>query len=264
MPEITSYAPGTPSWADVSSPDVDAAVSFYEQLFGWEAGEAGDPEETGGYRMLTQGGKAVAGVGPTRSAEQPPAWATYVTVEDAEATAEKVKAAGGTVLMEPMDVMTAGRMAVFADPAGAAFSVWQPKDHIGAELVNEPVSIVWNELRTRDPESAKRFYGEVFGWDAMPYPDMEGYTVWTIGGTDPDNGKGGMIDMAVTEMPAEVPPHWDVTFAVVDTDAVVEKAKQLGGGVLFGPADLAVGRMASLQDPTGATFSVIEMAPQSQ
>jgi predicted enzyme related to lactoylglutathione lyase len=262
LPEITKHEPGTPSWADVSSPDIEAAVSFYEQLFGWEASEPGDPEETGGYRMFTRGGKAVAGAGPTRSEEQPPAWMTYVTVADAEAAAERAKAAGGAVVVEPMDVMTAGRMAVLADPAGAVFAVWQPREHIGAELVNEPGSMTWNELRTRDTEGAKRFYGELFGWDGMAYSEMEAYTVWTLGGNAPENGKGGMIDMDGTEMPAEVPPHWDVTFAVEDADQTAERAKELGGNVVFGPMDIAVGRMAGIQDPTGAMFSVIKLAQQ--
>jgi uncharacterized protein len=260
MPEITSHEPGTPSWADVSSPDIEAAVSFYEELFGWEASEAGDPEETGGYRMFTQGGKAVAGAGPTQGEEQPPAWMTYVTVADADAAAEKAKAAGGSVMFEPMDVLTAGRMAVLADPAGAVFAVWEPRDSIGAELVNEPVSITWNELRTRDTEGAKRFYGELFGWDAMAFSEMDGYAIWTLGGNAPQNGKGGMIDMGNTDIPAEVPPHWDVTFAVADADRVAERSTQLGGNVVFGPTDVPVGRVASIQDPTGATFSVIKLA----
>lgn len=262
MPEITSHEPGTPSWADVSSPDIDSAVSFYEQLFGWEATEAGDPEETGGYRMFVQGGKAVAGAGPTQSEEQPPAWMAYVTVADADAAVENAKAAGGSVMLEPTDVLTAGRMAVLADPAGAVFAVWEPRDSIGAELVNEPISITWTELRTRDPEGAKTFYGALFGWEGMAYSGMDGYTLWMLGGNAPENGKGGMIDMESTDMPAEVPPHWDVTFAVADPDQIAEKAKQLGGKVVFGPMDIAVGRMAGIQDPTGAMFSVIKLAQQ--
>lgn len=261
MPEITKHEPGTPSWVDVASPDVDAAVDFYEKLFGWEAAEAGDPEETGGYRMLQQDGKAVAGAGPIQQEGQPPAWTTYVTVEDADATAERVKAAGGSVLAEPMDVMTAGRMAIFADPAGAVFAVWQPQEHIGAELVNEPNSLTWNELRTRDPEGAKAFYTEVFGWDPFAFEGMDGYTIWTIGGHAPENGKGGMIDMAVTEMPDEVPPHWDVNFAVEDADATAARCEELGGNVVVPPMDIPVGRMAGLQDPTGAMFTAIKLSP---
>ncbi len=262
MPERVSYEPGTPSWVDVSSPDVDAAVSFYEQLFGWQATDPGDPEETGGYRMLTQDGKAVAGAGPTQGEGHPSVWTTYVTVADADATAERVEAAGGSVFVAPMDVMTAGRMAIVADPAGAVFAVWQPRDHIGAELVNEPNSLAWNELRTRDPEAAKTFYGAVFGWGTTSAPDMEGYTIWTIGGSAPENGKGGMLDMAATPIPAEVPPHWDVAFAVADADAIATRCVELGGAVIVAAMDIAVGRMVGLQDPAGATFTAIALAQQ--
>ncbi|HKJ35141.1 MAG TPA: VOC family protein [Solirubrobacterales bacterium] len=264
MPQITSYDHGTPSWTDVAAPDTDAAAAFYSGLFGWDAGEAGDPEETGGYRMFSQGGKAVAGLGPIQQEGQPPAWLTYVTVDDADATAEQVKSAGGSVMMEPFDVMTAGRMAIFADPAGAVFAVWQPKDHVGAQLVNEPVSLCWNELRTRDPEGAKKFYGEVFGWDAMGFDAMEGYTIWTVGGNAPDNGKGGMMDMASAEMPDEIPPHWDIAFAVSDADATAAKCEELGGSVNVPPMDIAVGRMAGLADPAGATFTAIKLTPPEE
>jgi predicted enzyme related to lactoylglutathione lyase len=261
MPEMTSYEPGTPSWIDVASPDVDAAVAFYEGLFGWQSSEAGDPEETGGYRMFSHGGKAVAGIGPIQNEGQPPVWTTYVTVDDADATAEMVKAAGGSIVIEPMDVLTAGRMAIFSDPGGAVFAVWQPRDHIGAELVNEPVSLAWNELRTRDPENAKKFYAEVFGWDQMAFSEMDGYTVWTIGGNDPENGKGGMIDMGATDMPEGIPPHWDVNIAVDDADATAARCAELGGSVTVPPMDIPVGRMAGLQDPSGATFTAIKLVP---
>jgi predicted enzyme related to lactoylglutathione lyase len=200
----------------------------------------------------------------TDSRPQPPAWLTYVTVEDADATAEKVKAARGNVMMEPFDVMTAGRMAMFADPGSAVFAVWQPKDHIGAELVNEPVSLCWNELRTRDPEGAERFYGEVFGWRAMAFEAMEGYAVWTLSGNEPENGRGGMIDMASVGMPAEIPPHWDTAFAVEDADTTAARCEELGGSVTVPPMDIAVGRMAGLQDPAGAAFTAIKLVPPEE
>ncbi|MBK5111555.1 MAG: VOC family protein [Thermoleophilia bacterium] len=262
MSEISSYEAGTPSWVDVASPDIDASVAFYGDLFEWRASEGGDPEETGGYRLFEQDGKAVAGIGPIQTEGQPPAWTTYISVEDVDATTEKVKAAGGSVLSEPMDVMTAGRMAVLADPGGAVFAIWQAREHIGAGLVNEPVSLTWNELRSRDPEGSKRFYADVFGWNAMPFEQMPGYTIWTLGGTEPGNGKGGMIDMAAVDIPAEVPPHWDVAFAVDDADATAAKCTDLGGIVAMGPMDSPVGRMAMLQDLNGATFTVIKLVPQ--
>lgn len=261
MPEMTKYEPGTPSWIDVASPDVDAAVTFYEGLFGWQTSEAGEPEETGGYRMFSQNGKLVAGVMPIQNEGQPPVWTTYVTVEDADATTEKAKQAGGSVMVEPMDVMTAGRMAVLGDPEGAVFAVWQPGETIGCELVNEPVSLTWNELRTRDPEEAKKFYSEVFGWGAGDFPAMEGYVIWFVGAFEPGNGKGGMINITNMPVPDEMPPHWDVAFSVEDADATASKCTELGGTVNMAPFDSPVGRMAALQDPAGAPFTVIKLVP---
>ncbi len=153
----------------------------------------------------------------------PPAWTTYVSVEDVDQSAARAKELGAQVLAEPMDVMTAGRMAVLMDPEGAVFALWQPGEHIGAGIVNEFNTLTWNELRTRDPESAKKFYGSLFGWNGMQFSAMEGYTVWTIGDVGPEQGKGGMIDMTATDMPEGIPPHWDVTFSVEDADAMAAK-----------------------------------------
>jgi uncharacterized protein len=137
MPE---YAPGTPSWVELSSPDADASAAFYRELMAWSATEPGSPE-SGGYRMFQQDGKNVAGLMGHMQEGQPTAWMTYISVADAEETAGKVKAAGGSAIVEPMDVMDIGRMAVFADPAGAVFGVWQPKTFAGADLTNEPNSV---------------------------------------------------------------------------------------------------------------------------
>src|SRR4051812_44061900 len=164
MPEVSEYAPGTPSWVDLASPDPDASARFYGGLFGWEATDPGPVEESGGYRMLQRDGRNVAGLGPTQGEGQPAMWTTYVSTDDAEAVAAKVREAGGRVMMDPFDVLGAGRMAVFVDPAGAYISVWQPQDHHGADVVNEPGSLCWNELATRDIDQAKAFYGAAFGW----------------------------------------------------------------------------------------------------
>ncbi len=257
MPEMSSYEPGTPSWIDVGTTDMEAAIDFYEGLFGWRVEEADDPEETGGYRMFTLNGKAVAGGMETQDESQPPAWTTYVTVEDVDASAARAKELGGQVLYEPMDAMTAGRMAVLADPEGAVFALWQPVDHIGAGIVNEFNTLTWNELRTRDPEAAKKFYGELFDWNGLQFDSMEGYTVWTIGDAPPERGKGGMIDMAATDMPEGIPPHWDVTFSVEDADRTAEKCRELGGSVVAGPIDIPMGRMYTLADPAGAEFTAM-------
>jgi len=256
MPE---YPPGTPSWVELSSPDVDASAAFYRELMGWDATEPGPAEQTGGYRMFQQGGQNVGGLMGHMQEDQPTAWATYVSVADADATARQVAAAGGSTLVEPMDVMELGRMAFFVDPTGAVFGIWQPKGFDGADVVNEPNSLCWNELLTRDAEAGKAFYPAVFGWTAGR-PSFEGapesYTVWELGG----RGVGGMMHMTDEYFPPEIPPHWNVCFAVADCDATVAKARELGASVTTEPMDMPVGRFANLIDPQGASFSIMRLA----
>jgi uncharacterized protein len=254
VPERTQYAPGTPSWVDIGT-DVEPAKEFYSSLFNWTTLDAGPPEETGGYGFFQKDGQMVAGYGPQQG-QGPPYWSTYVSVADADQVAKEVEAAGGTVIMAPMDVMAAGRMAVFQDPQGAFISAWQPGEHIGAQLVNEPGSISWNELNSRDVEGSKAFYTRVFGWAELthtggPMP----YTEFQLGG----QSIAGMLEMPPM-VPAEVPSHWLVYFAVEDTDASVAKAQELGGSVRMEPMDIPVGRFAVLGDPQGATFAIIRMS----
>lgn len=255
MSEKTSYAPGTPSWVDLASPDVEAAAAFYGPLLGWTTTSPGADEQTGGYRMFELRGTPVAGVAPIMTAGHPPSWTTYISVADADETIDKVRDAGGSVIVEPMDIMTVGRMAAFADPTGAITAIWQPRDHIGAGIVNEPGSLCWNELACRNPEAAKAFYGAVFGWEAVDgAPGGQPYTTWRSGGAD----VGGMIVMDA-RWPGDVPAHWMTYFAVDDADRAAEWAKAHGGTVTVEPFDIPVGRLAVLADPHGAPFSVITM-----
>lgn len=162
MPEFTSYAAGTPSWVDHAAKDLADTNSFYCSLFGWEADD--QREEMGHYTLMREGGKTVAGKMGMMMEGQPSAWTTYIAVDGADATVDRAKEAGATIFVEPMDVMHIGRMAVFADPTGAAIGIRQPKTFMGAELANEPGSFAWNELDTRDVLAANAFYIEVFGW----------------------------------------------------------------------------------------------------
>ncbi len=257
MSEISSYAPGTPCWIDLGTPDLDGSVAFYGSLFGWDVPEAENAEQAGGYRQAMLRGKPVAGVMPLMQPEQPVAWSSYLTVADADVAAGHVLDAGGTVIAEPMDVMDLGRMAIFTDPGGAVFGVWQPGTFVGAALVNEPGTLAWNELNTRDVGAAERFYGAVFGWtfDTRDLGEAGKYTTIELGGSP----VAGILNQRERCVPDEIPAYWGVYFAVEDTDATIERAKQLGGSVMVEPIEVPVGRFAILNDPHGAMFAVIAL-----
>ena len=255
MSQRTSYAPGTPCWVDLGTPDLEGAAAFYGRLFGWEVPERPDSGEMGGYRRAVKDGRDVAGMMPLMQEGQPPAWSTYVSVDDAEAVGRAVQENGGTMVAEPMAVRTFGRLALFTDPGGAFFGIWEPGDFAGAELVNEAGTVGWNELSTRDPEGAKEFYGRVFGWEAndLEMRDGSGYTEWRVEGRP----VGGMLDMR-SRMPEEVPPHWGVYFGTEDIDGTLETVEAEGGELLFGPMEIEPGRFASVRDPFGAFFNVMQ------
>ncbi len=255
MPKRTSHPAGTPSYVDIGSPDPAATAAFYSGLFGWTVTDAGP--DAGGYHMAQIGDDVVAGIG-TQQAPGPPYWTTYITVDDADKTAATVEAAGGSVLAPAFDVMDAGRMAVFMDPNGAAFSVWQPKASIGADRVNEHGALCWNELNTRNLESAKKFYGDVFGWT---YHGDDNYTGFEVDG----NGVGGFMPMTPDRFPADVPEHWLVYFAVDDVAASYAKITELGGTTMMEPFDVPeVGKMTVASDPQGAMFAVIQLNEPGQ
>ncbi|HET6965210.1 MAG TPA: VOC family protein [Acidimicrobiales bacterium] len=254
MPEFTSYPAGVPCWVDLASPNVEETQAFYGAVFGWEAGEAS--EEGGGYFMFLKSGKPVAGCMPMMGEGQPPAWTTYVRVDDADATIEAARGAGATVFAGPMDVLDVGRMAVFADPTGAALGIWQPNQFPGAALANETGTFVWNELQTRDTAAAKEFYRAVFGWEGHDTPpEPMPYTEWKIG----ERTIGGMMSMPPM-VPADVPANWLVYFGVDDCDGTVAKAESLGAKTMAPPMDIPAGRFAVLLDPHGAAIGVIRMS----
>lgn len=259
MGERTSHAPGTISWTDLETTDQEGAKAFYGGLFGWEYAPAGPVEETGGYGMFTLRDKLVSGIGPLQNEEQPPVWSTYIAVDDADATIAKATEAGGQVAMPAMDVMDAGRMAFLIDPDGAFVGIWQAGRTTGAELVNEPGTLGWNELQCRDKDAALPFYESVFGYESEVMPGEFGeYTVLNIGG----KVVGGLVQM--NEMwPEGVPPHWQVYFVVDDADASAALAKDLGGIVDVEPFDApGVGRMGMLSDSNGTHFSIIALAAE--
>ena len=282
MNERDGYIPGVPCWVDTSQPDPEAAVGFYGGLFGWEFENVLPPDSPGRYFIGRLRGGDVAAVASQPEGAPPGAvWNTYVWVESADETASKVLAAGGQVLTEPFDVMEAGRMAVCADPAGAAFCVWQARNHRGARIVNEPGSLNFNSLNTRDIEGAKSFYGSVFGWRTLA---LDGGKMWTLPGYGDHleertpglrEGMAGMgapagfedvvasLNPIAADQP-QTPPHWGVTFAVDDADATAEQAAKLGGQVVVPPHDAPWVRMTVITDPQGATFTASKFVPENK
>lgn len=244
---------GTPSWTDLNTSDPSAAQSFYAALFGWQI-DAGD-EQTGHYAMCSIGGRTVGGINGM-PVEQPPAWAVYLASDDADATAEAVKRAGGTVVFGPMDVMDSGRMAVFQEPGGGMFRIWQAGTNGGFEAYSEPGADIWNEFMTRDVDGAKRFFGEVFGYiyDDLP-PGMVGGP-YSIVKVDGESVAGvGALAPGTSE---HVPAHWRTYFAVEDADATAARITELGGSITRQPQDAPFGRFADAVDPQGAAFVIIK------
>ena len=283
MPERDGYIPGVPCWIDTSQPDPGAAVAFYGGLFGWQFEDVMPPEAEGEYFIGRIRGGDVAAVGSIPAgAPQMATWNTYIWVESADDTAAKVRDAGGQVLMDPFDVMDAGRMGVFADPEGAAFCAWQARNHKGARIVNEAGSLNFNGLNTRDVEGAKAFYGSVFGWTTLVLEG--GAEMWTLPGygdhleernpglrkqVAESGGPVGFEDVVASIIPLaddqpDVPAHWNVNFAVDDADATAAKAKELGGKVIVPPFDAPWVRMAVLADPAGATFIASKFVPENR
>ena len=249
MGERTAHAPGTPSWVDLGVADVDRAIAFYSALLGWEVESMGP--EAGGYAMARLGGRAVAGLGPAQD-PGPPRWTTYITVADVEASVAAVTEAGGSVIVPAMDVMTAGRMAVVADPVGAAFSLWQPRDSIGAELVNVPGALCWNELNAQSLDKVLDFYAAVFGWTYDGTP-ADGYVQFRLG----DRTIGGMLP---TDQMPDIPNHWAVYFAVANHDEALATVKSLGGSAMVESQNAeGVGTFSVVADDQGASFCIIEL-----
>ena len=252
MAERTKYSPGTFSWTDLSTTDQNGAKSFYSGLFAWEA----DDQPVGEgmtYSMMNIGGKPAAAISlqneMQRDSGAPPAWNSYVTVESADAAADRATKLSGNVIAPPFDVMDVGRMAVIQDPQGGFFMVWEPKAHIGASSVNAHGALSWNELATPDMDGSAGFYRELLEWkvDPMEGMGMPYMVITTAAGTS----NGGIRAAAETE-----PTYWLVYFGTDDIDATTAKATELGGTALLGPMDIGVGKIGVVQDPQGAVFGL--------
>lgn len=254
MSERNGYAQGVPAWVDLSTSDVQAARAFYGTLFGWEWDISTDPQ-FGGYAQAMMRGKRVAGLGARTDDSQPVVWTPYLAADDAEKVVATVSEQGGTVVVPPMAIGDDGRMAIAADPTGAFFGLWESGTHKGAELVNEPGTVVWTELVTPDLDRATAFYSAALGvgWDDMDTGDPSMvYKLLQVGG----RAVGG----AMPPMPGmgDVPPHWTVYFEVADAEATVARVRELGGRTLTDVIPTPQGPMATFADPQGGIFAVIQ------
>jgi predicted enzyme related to lactoylglutathione lyase len=257
MPEVSSHNPGTFCWIDLSTTDADASKNFYSQILGWTAID--NPVGNGMvYSMMQKDGKNVCGLYEMTPDMEgvPPHWGSYISVTDVDAEVERITAAGGMVIMPPGDVFEAGRMAFVADPTGAAFGLWQAKEHIGAEIIYAPGSLGWNELYTADPDAAAGFYADVFGWTRATHqagPQAQDYHEFKLA----ENNVGGMLQIQPEW--GEVPPNWSVYFCVDDVEASLKQAQDMGAEVIVPVMSEASVRFAFLKDPQDIYFGIVQM-----
>jgi predicted enzyme related to lactoylglutathione lyase len=228
----------------VSTLDPGATRRFYSRLFGWRTGTAG------GYTVFQLGARPVAGLAPVTTASGPCAWLVYITVSDVDIAAKVVDAAGGQVLLEPVEMGDAGRTALFADPTGGVFAGWQPGAFRGAQASTEPGAVCWYGLTSPEPAAARAFYAEVFGWRERPDRSAPSGYEW-LNGED--------VVAGVQPGPRAA---WTAYVQVSDAAATVARAETLGGRSLGSPVDTALCRYAHLADPGGARFAVAQLAPE--
>lgn len=258
MAQATTAIVNKPAWVDLSSSDADASRDFYAKLFGWQVEVNPDPQY-GGYALAKVDGKDVAGIGPKMSPEAPTAWNLYIGTEDAEDVAQRVQAAGGTVVAQPFDVGDQGKMAVFQDPSGAFISAWQTSAMSGFQT-QAPGAYSWAELNARGVEGALPFYTDLFGWTTRTSEMGEGQPPYTEFLLDGDSVAGAWEMNPM--VPAEVPSYWMVYFGVEDVDATHRKAVEAGAREMLAPQDFPGGRFSIVTDPQGASFGLLKMTPR--
>ncbi|CAN5626955.1 VOC family protein [soil metagenome] len=247
MGEVDRYPHGTFNWVDLGTSDVVRAKAFYGALFGWDTEDLPAGEKST-YTMCRLGGKDVAAIHEQSGAERNE-WSSSISVDDVDKITSKANDLGAAVVMEPFDVDGAGRMSLIRDPAGATVSLWQPKGHIGAGVVNEIGTWSWNELVTTEMSAAQEFYGSLLGWTAEEVPAPIPRASFTLG------------ELLVGGVHAPAPQEgddsrWTVSFRVADADQAAARAQELGGAILLPPMDIPIGRFGIVSDPAGAAFTV--------
>lgn len=250
---VTKYPAGTFSWADITSTDIAKSKAFLTSLFDWTSEDMPTGEGKLDYSMFYLDGKIVAGGMPAFVPHLPSAWNNYVTVENLDESIKKAESLGAKILMPVMDVLESGRMATIQDPTNAIISLWEPKKHIGAQVINTIGAMGWNELYVHNVEKAKQFYADLFGWTYDVDP-QNGYVMIK----NKERANGGMI--AITPEMQGIVPCWMVYFTVKSMDESVIKVKKLGGQVMMGPKEIGQGKIAGIMDPSGAPCIIIELS----
>ena len=260
MPIISKYNHGQFNWVDLCAHEMSGAQTFYERVFGWTT----DPQDTQGgppYAIFSKDGQQVAGLGEMtdemKSQDIPAMWNSYINVDDIEVATKRAIELGGAITVPVMKVLDAGSLAFIQDPTGGNIGLWQADQHIGSQVGGEHGSPCWCELATPDQEQAKEFYGQLFQWEFTP--NEHAPTPYDIILCEKEQ-IGGIMQM--NEQWAGVPPHWMPYFAVDDANAVAAAVKEAGGNVCVPPFDIPAGRIAVLDDPQHAVFSVIALSEQ--
>lgn len=260
----THFLEGSPSWVELSTSDVDAALDFYHRVLGWESESAGP--DTGGYRMLRSESAAIGGAGPLMGDDQPVAWEIYFNTSDVRATVRTAQDLGASVFVEPMDVMGLGHMAYLADPQGGVFSLWESASFAGMERTDVPGTLMWTELWTPSAQGAKDFYGRLFEWEfnELQMGADAVYTTVRPHDTGGDRYFGGIMGMDPADLPATGgAADWHPVFHVTDCDRAASAVTEAGGQVHMGPESTpGVGRLAVCADPLSARFVLLAPSPE--
>ena len=250
--EVMAHPHGSFCLPELNTPDMELGKSFYGKFFAWKAVDI--PGATGGHSFFQLQGKDVAGL---RRAEQGPHfWLSYLSIGSADRAAARAQELGATLRAAPFDMPGTGRLSVLQDPTGGVVGLWEARERHGAQLVEQPGTMWWNELLVHDVPAARRFYSGLFGWSTMDTHVPNGpYTIFTLGAGQ----VAGLIRIGPDWGP--VMPHWQVFFAVDDCDAGIARAKALGGSLVFGPQDVPnAGRFAVLTDAGNAVFAIMKPA----
>lgn len=256
MTRVTAHKPNRPIYFDLTTSDAEAAREFYKSLLGWEYDINGP--EFGGYALALRDGAIASGIGEIQPDQEfPPSWTVYFGVTDADDTVARIIAKGGKIAVPVMPIADLGRMAICEDPTGAMFGLWQPMQHFGAGILNEPGGMAWSEVNTRDAAAAAAFYCDVFGLKDEVM-EMQGAPYHMLNTSE--GPACGVLQM--TPEWGEMPPHWMAYFAVENADEAKAKVIAGGGEVPFGPFDSPYGRIVVAMDPQGAAVSFIELSEE--